>query len=242
MKRITETWRRWIKISVGSLCVLALAVWILAPAREQGETVAFYVVDYVTGRPIQDTTVEFPQRWTRWRVESIPLLRIKPWSNRIILSGTGIVQIANAPSFDLSYRIAVGAKGYGEALLKQLPTAECANPDVYRILYFRGGTNWLHESPYEYVNRKRPFTVALEPNAGGGGRAGVRYPAAPSPGSQEKAILTIKRYAEKRGGELGKVESAKFINGHWEVFLSDGGFSTFDVADDGEILGVHPGE
>lgn len=196
------------------------------------------VVDYVTGKPISNATVVVSRIWTGFPVEKIPVLGIKPWSRETILAQAGIVRISGVPR--PPYRIVVEAKGYAKALIEQRPRDESDNLDVYRIVYH--GDQWLHESPYEYVNRKRPFTVALEPYAGGTNRAGARYLGTPSAGSKEKAIMTAKRQVKKWPGEF-EIKEAAFRNGHWEVTLSrvpagPGSITLIDVGDDGEILGI----
>src|SRR5260370_438227 len=138
MKRLGKLW-------VGAFCAIALAVLVLAQIRRRGEILSFQIVDYVTGKPIQGTTVELSRRWTRLPVDSIPLVHVDPFYSRTVRAETGVVRITDVPKLDLSCRIVVGARGYGEAFIQQQPPDECSNPDVYRIVYF--GTNWLHVSP-----------------------------------------------------------------------------------------------
>jgi len=230
-------------VGLAVLCGLALAVLIVALIQRAGVTVSFQIVDYVTGKTIRGAHVEISRKWTRLPVEGLPFLGITPFYHRTFPAETGVATITGLRRLDQSFRIVVQAKGYADAFIQAAPDSN--NPDVFCILYF--GTNWLHESPYEYVNRKEPFTISLEPEIGGTERAGARYSMTPSAGSREKAILAINNYAKKRGANGTPARSTKFVNGHWEVgsltpSLSVVGDSTFDVSEDGEILGIHPGE
>ncbi len=244
MKVVLGSVGRRIKLWGSALCAVVLGLFLLVFTRRPREALRFEIVDYVTGKRIQGATVELSRKWTRLPVESLPLLTIKPHYHRSISAESGVAQIAQVPD-DRTCRIVVQAKGYGDAFIQQQPPDECDNPDVYRIVYF--GSNWLHESAYEYVNRKKPFTVALEPDAGGAERKGARYEITPSSGSKERAIAAINASGDKRGanGKQINVGWAKFRNGHWEIKLSSeiiGGDTQYDVSQDAEILGIHPGE
>jgi len=232
------------KLWIAMVCVPALTALVMVLMRPR-ETVSFEIVDYVTGKRIQNATIEVSRKLTRLPLDRIPFLHISPFKHTIIPALNGLVEITHVPKVDLSCRIVVGAKSYADAFIQQQPPDECDDPDIYRILYF--GDPWLHESPFEYVTRKKQFTVALEPDAGGTGRAGARYLSAPPPGSKERALMAIKRLGQKgdaKDTDL-KVDWAKFQNGHWEIKLvseGPGGDPRFDISEDGKILGIHPGE
>jgi len=240
--------RRSVRVWILLLCGPALVgVLVVAFTRAPEESLSFEIVDYVTGKRIQSPTVEVSRKWTRLPLESIPFLKISPFRQTTIPTGSGLVHIAHVPKIDLSCRMVVGAKGYADAFIQQQPPDECSNPDVYQITYFpSGGSVWLelHDSPYEYVNRKKLFTVALEPLVGGVERDGVRYRTIPSPGSKERALGALNRRAQKRGSSGGEVTSVQFINGHWEVRIPRvmGSQAQYDLGEDGELLGIHPGE
>src|SRR5262245_3890704 len=106
--------KRRIKVWVVAVCVLALALLVLELIQWSGETVAFEIVDYVTGKPIRGATVEVSRIRTNWPVAKLSFLGIKQWHRRTIVAETGIVKINDIPNRDLSCRIVVRAKGYAE--------------------------------------------------------------------------------------------------------------------------------
>jgi hypothetical protein len=95
----------------------------------------------------------------------------------------------------------------------------------------------------EYVDRRTPFTVALEPEVAGLGRLGIRYRTEATTGSRERAIETVKHYVEKLGASWKTPASVEFHNGHWEIRRPHnlGGTTRYDVSEDGELLCVYPG-
>ncbi len=235
-----------------------MRAWILAPSlllvllsgfllmRSPRETLSFEIVDYVTGKPIQNATVQVLRAWTRLPLDKIPGLGIKPWHETTVRPQSNAVKITGVARSDPTCWIVIGATGYAEASVKQVATPESRNLDSYCIFYSPAGSNLLHDSLHEYVNRKKSFTVALEPVRGGTGRAGARFPTAPSPGSRERAITAASHRAESWGWKQVTADSASFRNGHWEIKVSSappriGGDAEFDVAEDGEVLWVQPG-
>jgi len=227
--------RRILKLCAVALAAAVVAVSVVTWLRRT-ETLRFQILDYVTGQPIRGATVEVARTWISLPLEKLPFFGLSSRYRRITVAKTAQVYIGGVPKLDPSCRIVIAAKGYGDAVIQQQSPEQTANPDLYWITYF--GSNRLHGS-YEYVNRKKPFTVALEPDAGGTGRAGACYTTVPSAGSRERAIAAVNPDGR---GRLGRVE---FRNGHWEIgFLrgSVGGSSWYDVSEEGEILARHPGE
>jgi hypothetical protein len=234
-------WRRIWTVIAASLCLVAIFLF----TSRSGETINFEIIDFVTGKRITNATVEVARTWIGLPVDRIPLLNISTRSRHIFSATHGVAKVIKVPKLDPTCRIVIGAPGYGEAFLSQQPVDETRNPEIYRIIYF--GTNSLHDTPYKYVNRREPFAVALEPDVGGTGRAGVRYIVNPPAGSKDRAIQAVYDFG-KRPGTYRKnpeIESAQFLNGRWEVTLKSrriGGGSTYDVSIDGNILGFHPAE
>jgi len=233
---MTQRTRSTLILGACALLAIPLSVrWQRAKAE-----LSFSVVDYVTGGIITNARVDISRRWTELPVEKIPFLTVNPRYHRHTSGSNGIFTI-NVRQLDWSTRIAVQAPSYADAILEQQRIPNERETEVYRIFYL--GTNWLHSSPYEYVNRWKPFVIGLEPETGGSGRLGAVYKN-PSQGSEEAAIKTVRDYIQNRGGKWSTPESTQFVNGHWEIRFGHrlGGQVQYDLSESGELLCIHAAE
>jgi len=229
--------RKRVKIA-GAFLLVAVAVGLMSFWPKPADSLKFDVVDLWTGKRLTQGTVEVVTSW-------VPLprkLAALGWGrrSRVITIDTKRVELTGIRRKDPDGYILINVPGYEEAFIRQHRSEVGDNPEYYTIQHAAGRDKLVRESPYQYVRRDRPFTIAIEPI----NRPSNTPPAVeqnPPTGSEERAIAAVRRYAAHHGYNLRAPDETDYVNGYWEVryhhgSLRPGADVCYHVSADGDVL------